>query len=52
MDKYVCIGCGYEYDPAEGDAVGGIPPGTPFSELPDEWRCPVCYVGKGEFDLL
>ena len=52
MDKYVCVGCGYEYDPAEGDPGGGIAPGTPFAELPDDWRCPVCYVGKSEFDLL
>ncbi len=52
MDKYICVSCGYEYDPAEGDPAGHAPAGTSFEDLPDDWRCPVCYVGKGEFDLL
>jgi rubredoxin len=52
MDRYICVSCGYEYDPADGDSDGQIPPGTAFEDLPDDWRCPVCYVGKGEFDLL
>jgi rubredoxin len=52
MDKTVCVGCGYMYDPEVGDPDNGIPPGTSFADLPEDWRCPVCYVGKGEFDLL
>ncbi|NLP11867.1 rubredoxin, partial [bacterium] len=34
------------------DPENGIPPGTPFDELPEEWVCPVCYVTKDRFDLL
>ena len=48
--RWVCCGCGYVYDPAEGDPSAGIPPGTPFEDLPDDWRCPICYIGKDEFD--
>ncbi len=47
--KYVCDVCAYEYDPAVGDPDNGIQPGTPFSELPEDWVCPVCGVGKDEF---
>ncbi len=49
MERYVCGVCGYVYDPQVGDADGGIPKGVPFSELPDEWTCPVCGAGKEEF---
>lgn len=52
MELYVCVGCGYIYDPAEGDPTQGIAQGTEFSDLPEDWRCPICYVGKDEFDLL
>lgn len=50
MEKYVCVICGYIYDPAEGDPEGGIAPGTPFEELPDDWTCPACGVGKEHFE--
>ena len=40
MDKYVCDICGYIYDPAEGDEDSGIPAGTTFADLPDDWCCP------------
>lgn len=50
MKKYKCISCGYIYDPAFGDDEGGIPPGTAFEDLPDDWQCPVCYVGKEDFE--
>ena len=52
MEKYKCEVCGYIYDPAEGDLSGGIEPGIPFSELPDDYTCPVCGVGKEEFTRL
>ncbi len=47
--KRVCSVCGYEYDPAVGDPGSGIPPGTPFEELPEDWTCPVCGASKDEF---
>ena len=44
-----CDLCGYEYDPAVGDPENGIPPGTPFEDLPDDWECPICGAGKEDF---
>jgi rubredoxin len=49
MKKYVCGVCGYVYDPAIGDKDGGIPAGTAFEDLPDDWSCPVCGASKDEF---
>lgn len=49
MKKYECTVCGYIYDPAIGDH--GIAPGTPFENLPDDWKCPLCGVGKGDFEV-
>ena len=49
MQKYVCNVCGYVYDPDEGDPEVGIEPGTAFKDLPDDWMCPLCQVGKDEF---
>lgn len=50
MNKYRCIPCGWEYDPAVGDPDNGIQPGTPFEELPDDWVCPLCGAGKDAFE--
>ena len=49
MDKYVCTACQYVYDPEEGDPDSGIAPGTSFEDLPDDWVCPECGVGKDQF---
>ncbi len=49
MEKYVCDVCGYVYDPAVGDPDNGIPAGTPFDRLPDDWRCPLCKMPKSKF---
>jgi rubredoxin len=50
MKKYKCTVCGYIYDPEEGDPDGGISPGTPFDEIPDDWACPICGVSKEDFE--
>ena len=50
MKSYACNACDYVYDPAKGDEENGIPPGTPFEELPEDWVCPVCGVDKDEFE--
>ncbi|MBA7681430.1 High molecular weight rubredoxin [subsurface metagenome] len=52
MAKYECKVCGYIYDPELGDPDGGIKPGTPFEELPDDWVCPVCGATKSEFERM
>jgi rubredoxin len=46
---WICEPCGMVYDPAVGDLDGGIPPGTPFQDIPDSWMCPVCGARKTEF---
>ena len=50
MDTYICEVCGYAYDPAAGDPDNGIEPGTAFEALPEDWVCPVCSVGKDQFN--
>ncbi|MBC3191598.1 rubredoxin [Pseudonocardia sp. C8] len=50
--RWFCEPCGFVYDPAEGDPDGGIPPGTPFEEIPDDWMCPICGAGKADFRML
>ena len=46
---YICNGCGYEYDPAQGDEASEIPPETLFEQLPEDWVCPECGEGKEQF---
>ena len=48
MNKYICP-CGYEYDPAVGDPEGGIEAGTTWENVPEDWVCPVCGLGKDAF---
>ncbi len=50
MKKYICTVCHYEYDPAVGDPDNGIPAGTAFENLPEDWTCPLCAVGKDMFE--
>ena len=52
MDKYKCLICGYIYDPEAGDPDSGIDPGTAFSDLPDDWVCPVCGAEKDQFEIV
>ena len=49
MKKYECEPCGYIYDPTAGDPDGGIAPGTAFEDIPDDWVCPICGLGKDVF---
>ncbi|MEW6720239.1 MAG: rubredoxin [Thermodesulfobacteriota bacterium] len=50
MKQYRCTVCGYIYDPAKGDPNNGVPPGTAFDNLPADWVCPLCGVGKEDFE--
>jgi len=52
MAKYECNVCGYVYDPEIGDPESGIPPGTRFEGLPEDWVCPVCAASKDEFEKV
>ena len=49
MAKYVCDVCGWEYDPEIGCPDAGIEPGTPWEEVPEDFECPLCAVGKDQF---
>lgn len=50
--KYECVVCGFIYDEAEGLPDDGIPAGTRFEDLPDDWECPDCGISKEDFELL
>lgn len=50
MKKYVCTVCGYVYDEAAGDPENGIAPGTKWEDVPADYQCPLCGVGKDEFE--
>jgi rubredoxin len=49
MRKYKCNVCEYVYDPKVGDPDNGVSPGTAFEDLPEDWVCPECGVGRDEF---
>ncbi len=48
-ESYVCVICGFTYDPEEGDPSMGIPPGTRFEDLPEDYKCPICNASKEYF---
>ncbi len=50
MTKYVCTVCGYVYVPEVGDPDNNINPGTSFQDIPEDWVCPLCGVGKDQFE--
>jgi len=52
MDKWKCTTCGYIYDPEMGDPDGGVPPGTPFEQIPKDWVCPICGATKDVFEKI
>lgn len=52
LDRYECRACGYIYEPGKGDSKSAISPGTPFTELPSSWRCPVCGVRTAQFQNI
>ena len=52
MSKYRCMVCEYVYDPELGDPGNGVEPGTSFDDLPDDWVCPECGVGKDKFEKV
>jgi rubredoxin-NAD+ reductase len=49
--QFICTVCGLIYDEALGDADSGLPPGTRFADIPPDWACPICGVGKSDFVL-
>jgi rubredoxin len=51
VDKWICKICLYEYDPAVGDPAAGIPPGTAFEDVPQDYSCPVCGAPRDQFEM-
>lgn len=52
VKKWQCIVCGWIYDEAEGCEYEDIPPGTPWEDVPDDFVCPECGVGKEDFEMI
>jgi rubredoxin len=52
MKRWRCTVCDHIYDPAEGDPVSGVAPGTPFEKLPADWSCPDCGATKADFEEM
>jgi rubredoxin len=50
--QWVCVICGWVYDEATGAPDDGLAPGTRWADVPDDWRCPLCDVGKEDFALI
>ena len=52
MKSYLCIVCGLVYEEAQGWPDDGIPPGTKWGDVPDNWECPDCGVSKSDFEMI
>lgn len=52
IEKWQCTLCGYVYDPEQGDPDNGVKPNTSFHDLPKDWLCPDCGVGKDLFEKV
>lgn len=50
MRKFECTACGYIYDEELGDPDNSVAPGTKWEDVPEDWVCPLCGVGKDEFE--
>jgi rubredoxin-NAD+ reductase len=50
--RWICDACGFIYDEAKGDPDSGLPPGTRYQDIPDDWQCPLCGLSKSELRLL
>lgn len=52
MKKWQCVICGFIYDESEGMPNEGIPPGTTWADISNDWACPQCGAGKSDFDMV
>ena len=52
MKRYICDVCQWIYDLAIGDPDNGVPAGTAWEDVPEDWVCPECGVGKDMFSEL
>jgi rubredoxin len=52
LNQYLCELCGFVYDEREGWPEDGIPPGTRWEDVPNDWYCPDCGIGKEQFSMI
>jgi rubredoxin len=52
MTKYECTACGYIYDPEKGHTASGVAAGTAWEDVPEDWVCPICGMGKDGFEPI
>lgn len=52
MKKWQCVVCGFIYDEATGCPEEGLPAGTRWEDVPEDWLCPDCGVGKTDFEMI
>lgn len=52
MKKWICVVCGWVYDEAKGLPEEGIAAGTKWEDIPEDWLCPECKVGKDQFEMV
>lgn len=52
MKRWECIVCGFIYEEKIGLPAEGIPAGTAWEDIPEDWMCPDCGVGKSDFEMV
>lgn len=52
MKAYMCVICGYVYEEEKGRPEDGIPPGTRWADVPENWKCPDCGAAKSDFEMI
>ncbi|HAO99971.1 MAG TPA: rubredoxin [Fibrobacteres bacterium] len=52
MKKWKCSVCGFVYDEAKGLPEEGIPPGTRWEDIPEDWNCPECGAIKSDYEMV
>ncbi|TXH68827.1 MAG: rubredoxin [Thiothrix sp.] len=52
MKTWMCLVCGFMYEEEVGLPDEGIAPGTRWEDVPNDWICPECGVGKADFDMI
>jgi len=49
--RWLCLGCGFSYDEAIGLPEHGLPAGTRWQDIPQDWVCPDCGTPKARFEM-
>lgn len=52
MKTYRCLICDFVYDESAGMPDEGVPAGTKWEDVPADWKCPDCGVGKADFQMV